>query len=364
MEITKETQKAGDNSQQIQAQNITYNVGITEERARAICREEFKCAVKEYTDEALEKANERERKFENNFVPRITNLENAVEQFREPSFQRTLRKAQIAAACTDRKSDYRLLTELLVCHIENKDNLINKLGIEHAIETIDRVDNAALCALSIVFTINNFFPNSGICKEGLKLLDEIIANILYYKLPSGDDWIDHLDQLGLVRIVNFGNFGKLEERYFNSLNGYVCVGIKKDSNEYKKACELLASKNINSSFLIENECLENYVRIPVSNKNRVDKIGLCDQEDKFIRSINLEEIRVIEQIFDLYSNNFDDLQTVQENFTKMWDEYKNLSVVRQWWNNLPIRFDITKAGRILAYTNVKRCDPLLPEMKF
>ena len=361
MEITKETQKAGDNSQQIQAENINYYVGITEERARSIFREEFKCAIKEYTDEALEKANDRELRFENNFIPRIINLENAVEQFREPSFQRTLRKAQMAAACTDQESDYKLLTELLICHIEKGQDRINRFGIDQAIDTVDKVDNAALCALTIVHAVNSYVPESEICREGLGALNELFGKLMYFILPDGTDWIDHLDQLGLVRIVNFLHFGKLEEKYINSLNGYVCTGIKRNSDEYNKACELLEKNNMNKNFLIENECLENYVRIPVCEKSKINTIKAVDRYGNK-RLLNSKEIHTLEQVWDLYSKNSEDLQTVKNNFTKMLEEYKYLSALRQWWNHLPIGFDMTKAGRILTYTNAKRCDPTLPEL--
>lgn len=68
MEINNQKQHAGDNSMQIQGENVTnnYNItnnyGIDELRARAICKEEYALACQNWTKEAVAIANERVNK--------------------------------------------------------------------------------------------------------------------------------------------------------------------------------------------------------------------------------------------------------------------------------------------------------------
>ena len=63
MEISNQKQQAGDNSTQMQGNNITNyitnNYGIDEQRARAICKEEYALACQNWTKEAIAVANER-----------------------------------------------------------------------------------------------------------------------------------------------------------------------------------------------------------------------------------------------------------------------------------------------------------------
>ena len=59
-----EIQKAGDNSQQYQIQQVTINQGIDEKRAREIYDEKYSIAKQDFTEEALRIANERVKELE------------------------------------------------------------------------------------------------------------------------------------------------------------------------------------------------------------------------------------------------------------------------------------------------------------
>ena len=129
MDINKQTQQAGDRSQQIQAGKIIINQGISEERVRTVFGEMIPKALDEYAKEAYAKANERIENWENSVLPRINEVQGMLEAFGDPAFQRLLRKAQQAAAVTDEKADYDLLTELLICHVKKGENRKNRASI-------------------------------------------------------------------------------------------------------------------------------------------------------------------------------------------------------------------------------------------
>jgi hypothetical protein len=142
--MDKQIQKAGDNAQQIQATTVVVNNGIDEKRTREIFSEMFALERVNYTQEAIRIAENRVYKFQESLIPRIEAIEGASEAFADPKFQFLLRDAQRTAAETERESDYDLLTELLVCHIQKGDNRKNSAGIGRAISIVDEIDNDAL----------------------------------------------------------------------------------------------------------------------------------------------------------------------------------------------------------------------------
>ena len=59
MEISKQTQQAGDNSQLVQAQTVIIQNGITEQRAREIFDEKIAITKRDLTVEAIAEAQTR-----------------------------------------------------------------------------------------------------------------------------------------------------------------------------------------------------------------------------------------------------------------------------------------------------------------
>lgn len=69
------------------------------------------------------------------------------------------------------------------------------------------------------------------------------------------------------------------------------------------------------------------------------------------------------KVWELYSSDETKLETVKENFIKLWDRHPVLHTVRGWWEHIPGTLDITRTGKIIAHTNVKRCDPTIPDLE-
>ena len=94
---TKKTQKAGNNSNQTQVENLTIINGIDEQRARDIVEEKISSALANFTDEATNEAKNRSEKFNNKLIEK-TVREQALSAFEDPSFQLLLVEAQKSAA--------------------------------------------------------------------------------------------------------------------------------------------------------------------------------------------------------------------------------------------------------------------------
>lgn len=356
----KQIQKAGDGSQQLQAQTINVYNGVTEERVRAIFAEQSILARKEYTEDAYRIIDERVGMFEERFMPRITQIEDAMPSFADPAFQLLLRRAQVSAATTERESDYDLLTELLVCHVQKGEERKNRTAINRAVEIVSEVDNEALCGLTAAHAFVSFSPISGNTIEGMKVLNDLFSSIIYQELPAGKDWLDHLDVLGAVRSMSFGNMKKTAEYYSSTLNGYTCVGIKAGSEEYIKALDILDTVKINQNILIPNDCLDGYYRLALMNENQIKELAFYNGSERI--PLSNEQQDAIKQIWDMYVNDVALKQQVEGRFMEIWDSFEALHRLKNWWDSIPQAFSITQVGRVLAQTNAKRCDPSLPDL--
>lgn len=360
MEVNKQSQKAGDRAQQFQAETIIVNQGITEERVRNVFTEMIPQALEIYTKEAYEIAIQRINKLEQNVIPRITAIDGALDSFADPAFQKLLRKAQQSAAATEREEDYALLSELLVSHIEKGRQRKNRTAISKAIEIVDDIDNDALCALTLVHAVGTYFPVTGDIRTGFSDLEALFSKLWYMEPPTDEAWLEHLEILGAVRIGQFGKLNNVKKIYTQSVTGYSCIGIKLDSEEYKKAIEILASAHINSTILIPHALLEGYVRIPVINKEAINNIKIVD--GNICRKLNVDEKNAIDKIWEMYTVDKVLQELVDDKFMEMFDSYDTLQKLHTWWDSIPEFFSITQIGTILAHTNAKRLDNRLPDL--
>ena len=360
MENSRQIQKAGENSQQYQVGTIIVNQGITEERVRGIFSEMIPTALQVYTCDAYQLANQRIEKLEEYVLPKLDKVDGLLQAFSDPAFQILLRKAQQTAAKTERESDYSLLSELLVCHVQKGSGRKNRASINRAIEIVDQIDNDALCALTVAHAVSRYLPVAGKCKEGLHQLDTLFHQLMYQELPSGSEWLDHLDVLGTVRISMVGKMKKFSEYYSSQLNGYACVGIKTDSDEYKKAVKILNNARINLNILIPNECLTGYVRLNICNESAINSLGFEVGTHRI--QISDYQISAIKQVWKLYDKDRELKNKAIANFMKLWNSYESLHKLRVWWESIPNAFQITRVGEILAHTNAKRCSPDIPDL--
>lgn len=366
--MDKQSQKAGDNSSNFQAENMTLVMGIDEKRAREVYQEMSLKLKEEFVQEALKVANFRVSKFESILLSKMEKINGAFEAFADPSFQILLSEAQKTAASTERPADYDFLSELLIHRFAKGENRIARAGISRAVEIVDEISDDALIGLTAFHAVNHFFPTSGDIYKGLDVLDDLYGNILYSELPSGTDWLDHLDILDAVRLNSFGGLITLDEYYPKHLYGYVDVGIRKNSENFTKAIDILKANTLPQGILVDHALNSEFVRIPISNRQQIESLTLTQQffhQGVFIpTSVALSEDQkeAINMIYDLYSQDADIKSENIRTFMESWDERANLKILRKWWNNLNLGIQVTSVGKVLAQSNAQRCDKDLPSL--
>lgn len=350
----KLTQKAGDNAQQIQAGTVIINNGINETQARELYSEMSKKAMQEYTAESHLLIEKRINDFANVFIPRLERIENGFQEFADPEFQLELRKAQVTSACTDEQADYEMLSELLLHRIENKEKRRIKASITKAIEIVDKIDDESLCGLTIAYVVEQFIPVSFSISDGIQKLSELFSKLLVSELPRNSSWASYLDILDVLRTSQMGKLINLTVFFSKKLNGYTSIGIKKDSNDYEKAKEILKSVNLSENALVQHELLEGYVRIPVVNYDGISEFSISFPSPLESRKINDKEIAALKAIWELYSHEKEKEEETNTKFKELWDSFPALKQIREWWDSIPNSFSITPIGKVLAQANAQR----------
>jgi hypothetical protein len=366
--INSQSQKGGDGSTNMQAQQMVVHVGIDEKRAREIYQEMNLQLRKDYSQEALIIANARVIDFENRLMPKMEQVEGALQAFADPSFQLLLVEAQKAAASTERPADYDLLSELLIHRFQKGENRIARAGISLAVEIVDKVSDEALLGLTAIHAVNSFTPLSGDLHQGLDVLNDLFGKILYSELPVGNAWLDHLDILDAVRLNPFGGLKKIQQYYSEVLHGYVDVGINKNSENHDKAIAILKNNNLPNNILIEHALNSDFLRVGIPSISHIDSLSLIHQivhEGKVTNitvKLSEEQKKVISSIYELYSKDDNIKQNNISSFMKEWDKRPNLKTIREWWDNISTSFNVTSVGKVLAHSNAQRCDKNLPPL--
>lgn len=296
-------------------------------------------------------------------------VDGALEAFADPSFQMLLVQAQKTAASTERPEDYDLLSELLIDRFKRGQNRIVRAGISLAVDVVDKISDEALQGLTASHALTYFRPTSGDIHKGLDTLNDLFGKLLYSELPNGDDWLDHLDILDTVRLSSFGTLKKTKEFYSEILNGYVDVGIDKKSESYSKAVEILNNNNLPSDIIVEHALNSDYVRVIASNSKLINEIHLFQEvinDGNLIKmAVKLSEaqIKAINSIYDLYSQDGSLKANNINLFMTEWDKRPNLKTLREWWDAISTSFTITTVGKVLAHSNAQRCDKHLPPLE-
>lgn len=364
----KQVQKAGENSNQFQAQTIVVNSGIQEKRAREIFMEMFDVARRDLTQEAKEIAAERIGRFENDLIPKIEKVEGAINAFADPDFQFALTSAHKTAASTNRESDYALLSELLIHRTQKKSSKVTCAGIGRAIEIVDDISDESLIGLTVAYAVQQYIPVSGNISEGLATLNALYEKMSLCDLPKGFEWLDHLDVLDAVRMSTIATLKRYEHYIKERIPGYFVCGIEKDSQDYQQVIEKLREANLPTKILCNHELNDGFARLNVTSKQHIDDICLIHtinkggQEIHVQQALTKEQKEILMNIYDMSSRNTNLEKKIEEKFVKKICEYSSIKKVSDWWNDIICSFQITSVGQALAYANAKRIDSTLPDM--
>ncbi|MDR0979280.1 MAG: hypothetical protein LBL91_05100 [Lachnospiraceae bacterium] len=386
MDENKQTQKAGENSQQVMAQNaiINNNYGLDKEAVRVIIDSEIDKILQECQIVANETALNRLNEFKDILIPKLVNAQ-VLDAFKEPSIQMLFRDAEKTAICSERKLDYELLSELLI-HRTKKDDITKNASIKNAIDIINYITEDALLVLTIFHSTTCFRPIMGDVNTGLELLENLFSKILTKRfLPKADEWVDNLEINKIMTFNSLGTTKRLSDYWFETFKSYTQIWIENGSDKYNEILVNFTKNNIPTDLLIVHPLNNNYYTLNILSKEMIDKITFLQTiplpqlpkeiEDNFTNLKNVKNVtvpvqlsdiqkKVIIDIFDdetLCNNKENNNKTLFENKLK---EFNTLNSINDWWNNHIVKLSIrlNYIGKVIAHTNAKNIDPTLPDL--
>ncbi|MFF2269291.1 LPO_1073/Vpar_1526 family protein [Cellulosimicrobium cellulans] len=341
-----QSQRAGAGAQQIQVMG-DLKIGIDEVRARDIAREQARLAIEEYAGEARAEADARIARFDEMLLERMHS--DDLGAFAEPDFQVALRRTQIEAATSPRESDWEKLATLLGDRVHGGASRVYKAALDTAIEAAARIDEGALAALSATNAALMWFPTTGDAGGGIALQSSIISPLVADGLPSGADWLDHLESLGLVRTIP-ARPKPLGQVLTSSVPGYVCVGVESGSE---------AERQINASLepfgvtcLVPHRFKPGYFRMPYRDFSSIagdlPAMLRLDLHDLLL-DIAENQVRI-----DSVDNGAIDA------YMREFASRPELSEFASWWEKLSSALRITAAGKAMAYVHARKVVPDVP----
>lgn len=365
MTKTNKEINSGANSNNYQGDNLTivhnHITQFDEDKAKQISEYSAKKVMEEYFSNADELAQKRMQDFEDQFIPRLAEIENALVIFNDPAFKLLYRKAQIQAATTTRESDYTILSELLVHRYKKQNNKASCIGINGAVDIVEQISDEGLTALTVLTVILiGAHPTTGSITEGLNVMNTLFNSLLICDLPDNDDWLDQLDILKAIRLNSFGSLKKLKTFYMQNLDGYLCTGIEKNSDNYRQAIDLLKRYNM-SNILVDHELIDNFVRLPLSGIAQIEELSMVNQIGVNV-PLSQDEKNCLHRIVELYDTSDEKKNVVLEKFYEKFDTYTTLKTIHDWWDKIPNGLSITSIGRVLGHANAQKCYPGFPSL--
>lgn len=345
---------------------INYNNGITEERSRAIFDEKLPIALRNYSVESVIVAKDRAYKFRQKLVPRLGEEEKGFESFADPSFLLLLMEAQKAAASTDRESDYDVLSELLANRVKVATDRRLYLGINKAVSVLPFISDEQLAGMTVEFCIAKITSKSNNIIQGLAAIDECYGKIIGNSvLPTGDSWLDSLEAGGLVKNLRqpLQGFKKSRQIILECFDHYAMTGIKKGSERYKQAADLLNIVGLSENVLMKHELNNEYVRIMALDEAGIDDLkGNRELGNGVTLTIQLNDAQkdTLRKIMAMYEGEVGLKEDFKNRLVSKFMEFANLKKVMEWWDNNETFYELTIVGKILANANANKCDARIP----
>lgn len=346
-----QAQRAGDNSLQYQvAGDLVLVQGVTEERANEIALQAAHDVMLQYSAESQGIAMERIGKFDMAMIGRLAHA-GLLGALADPAMQVTLRKAQLGAASSERDSDYDLLASLLDDRAQRGAERHVRAGINRAVEIVDQIDDEALIGLTLFQAAVQCRGSSPNIEPGLTAMDGLLAELMVGReLPTGVEWIEHLDVLGAIRMERLTSFLTFDQFWRAKTPGYVSVGVEAGSEEEERGRAEMARYGLSLEPVPDHELKPGFRRLPFAMKDDLAKAlrAIPDRSEEDVQAA----IGVATDIFKMET--IDEVAAAE--YMRLVMGLPNHARLGQWWDGLTVHFTVTSVGRVLARANAQRLD--------
>ncbi|KTS01487.1 LPO_1073/Vpar_1526 family protein [Microbacterium testaceum] len=343
-----QSQKGGQGSNQTQvAGDMIVNIGITEERAQEIALATARSVVQDFAVESHEVLQNRVEELDQRVIKSLS-AADALDSFADPAFIRSYKHAQEGAAASERPADYDMLAALLTDRAKNPRERPRIVGIDGAIDIVDRIDTEALRALTVCNAVASWRPRAFLVGQGLETLEYIFATLADGPLPEGVDWLDHLDALNVVRRNSFGSMKSMEQFYGEQLIGYIAPGITADEVPQFVGADLLDEPW--PLLILPHELKTGFMRIAVVDVEQLEsQLRAAGKSDGYLETVKGQAASV----FGLGQQD----PVARAELMSRIRALPHFGLVVNWWDrNIQNGYHITPIGKALARANAFRLD--------
>jgi hypothetical protein len=266
---SRQQQRGGPASQQIQVAGDLVVVEFDEKRAIDIAREQAELVIQEFTAEAESAALERIDSFSRKLIENLAELD-LLNAFSDPAFQILLKKTQLHAAATAEDSDHELLSKLLSERAGGHSKPMHMV-ITRAVEVVEQIDSAALRGILFLWFASKITPSDAEPKSGFARIDDMVAKLSEGEdLPTGTGWLQRLDLMSYIRYSPPGlqSMHKWHDILLKTTPGYACEGIAPSDVDAVRGNLDRIIPNL-SSIIGQHPFLPGYLRINAASSERL-----------------------------------------------------------------------------------------------
>lgn len=344
LDRTKQVQKSGNNSTNIQANEVKIINGITYTEARQIAQEVFEANFYRLSEQAMQVAKARVNELMDYFLYELQKrAPHALSSVLDPDMQFVLYTSLREYARAGDKDLGQLLVDILVDRAKNNERTLMQIVLNESLSVVPKLTIEQFDALSLIFLIKYTKYSD------MRNIQILSAYIDRYYVPFMDNltkepsYYQHLEYTGCGSI----SIGKthIERVFRETYSGLFCRGFKKDEFLYQIISgNTFSSEEINALEALFIPCLHNSNLYQLNAKDDEDLEELCTS-----MGISKENIAKIK---DIYSKYLMSEQEVKEFLRKV---HPCMDKLFDYWDNSYMKnMVLTSVGIAIAHANIRR----------
>lgn len=334
--MTKQSQKGGDHSTNIQAHAVTVTQGVSVADVRALALDVFRANFLELAGQAANVARSRAEEITEKFLAELQDQhQQGLKQAQDPDFQYALYTAQREYARSGDKELGDLLVDLLVDRSKHENRSILQIVLNESLSVAPKLTVDQLAALSVIFifryTINH----------GVNSLDSLGAYLDRYVQPfegllnKKAACFQHLEYSG-CGTIGIGSID-IAEVFRKNYPGLFSKGFTRD-------IPVVRGVSVGPESPIFTRSLHDPERIQINAMNEdvlrheAGKLGLGSVDIDKLAALATESLMNQKQVKDY-------LVSARPYMA---------SIIEVWENSLIKNFTLTSVGIAIGHANVKK----------
>lgn len=321
MEISKKSQKSGDDSVNLQAENITINTGLTIEHVKEIALDVFEGNFYKLAGVAKETADTRAKEITEQFLSELAEKNpEGLAASEDPDFQHSLFQAQKEYARCGDKELGDILVDILVDRSKEEERSLLQIVLNESLTIAPKMNATQLdiisCCFNIVYTRRLNIGNIPMFSEYLNNAVLVFADAVGEK----DSNYKHIEYVGCAAIRTGSR--DIVQNLMKTYKAIFCKGFKRELlDEITKECPQIqkviipCQQNVNlvqaagmDDEAIKNMCTEHSIPenhtnslLQLNNKEMMNKNEateflnkLCPKFEKFLADVQKTQFKSLE----------------------------------------------------------------------